>query len=462
MKPNMKWWISLTVVACVMLTAALASAQQAQGLTAVGAPDPANGYPKWYIDRNGVQLAPCLVTPADDPCALAGTFPNPAAPIVFPTNFPDEFFYMRATARIDGIGGVGRADLGYALEGAFGGATGTAADGAGAQIVFARFRLRVTAGLVPGATYTMTAPYGTQSFVAAATGTINFTSDQGCAAAPCNFASLLTNTNVGPFVRWDATSAPPAGFIGQPAVDHGITGSPFGNNFFRLTGPNVGGPGVNTVQTNLFSITGRLFVRPATTTSLTSTPNPSTVGQAVTLRATVSPVAPATGVPDGTVTFRDGAATLATATLVNGSASFVTSALATGSHSLTAVYSGSLDFSASTSAAVTQVVNAAPAPAPPPAAGADTVSINRAELAVAKGELRVEGTTTRLANGSFAASVEIHNGPAVGGACTGALIATTPVNAGSWAFRGTITLRPTTVCVKSAGGGVASRAVAQK
>jgi len=462
MKPNMKWWISLTVVACVMLTAALASAQQAQGLTAVGAPDPANGYPKWYIDRNGVQLAPCLVTPADDPCALAGTFPNPAAPIVFPTNFPDEFFYMRATARIDGIGGVGRADLGYALEGAFGGATGTAADGAGAQIVFARFRLRVTAGLVPGATYTMTAPYGTQSFVAAATGTINFTSDQGCAAAPCNFASLLTNTNVGPFVRWDATSAPPAGFIGQPAVDHGITGSPFGNNFFRLTGPNVGGPGVNTVQTNLFSITGRIFVRPATTTSLTSTPNPSTVGQAVTLRATVSPVAPATGVPDGTVTFRDGAATLATATLVNGSASFVTSALATGSHSLTAVYSGSLDFSASTSAAVTQVVNAAPAPAPPPAAGADTVSINRAELAVAKGELRVEGTTTRLANGSFAASVEIHNGPAVGGACTGALIATTPVNAGSWAFRGTITLRPTTVCVKSAGGGVASRAVAQK
>ena len=463
MKPNMKWWISLTIVACVMLTAALASAQQAQGLTAVGAPDPANGYPKWYIDRNGVQLAPCLVTPADDPCALAGTFPNPAAPIVFPTNFPDEFFYMRATARIDGIGGgVGRADIGYALEGAFGGATGTAADGAGAQIVFARFRIRVTAGLVPGATYTMTAPYGTQSFVAAGTGTINFTSDQGCAAAPCNFASLLTNTNVGPFVRWDATSAPPAGFIGQPAIAHGITGSPFGTNFFRLSGPNVGGPGVNVLETNLFNITGRIFVRPATTTSLTSTPNPSTVGQAVTLRATVSPVAPATGVPDGTVTFRDGAATLATATLVNGSASFVTSALATGSHSLTAVYSGSLDFSASTSAAVTQVVNAAPAPAPPPAGATDTVTINRAELAVAKGELRVEGTTTRLANGSFAASVEIHNGPAVGGASTGAHIATTPVSGGTWAFRGTTTLRPTTVCVKSAGGGVASRAVAQK
>src|SRR5256886_821418 len=462
MKPNLKWWISLTVVACVMLTASLASAQQASGLTAVGAPDPANGYPKWYMDGNGLQLGQCLVTPADDPCALAGTFPNPAAPIVFPTNFPDEFFSMRATARIDGIGGgIGRADLGYALEGAFGGATGTAADGAGAQIVFARFRLRVTSGLIAGSTYTMTSPYGTQSFVAAGTGTINFTSDQGCLAAPCNFASLLTNTNVGPFVRWDATSAPPAGFIGQPAIAHGITGSPFGTNFFRLAGPNVGGPGVNVLETNLFNVTGRIFVRPATTTSLTSTPNPSTVGQAVTLRATVSPVAPATGVPDGTVTFRDGAATLATATLVNGSASISVSTLATGSHSLTAVYSGSLDFAASTSAAVAQVVNAAPAPAPAPGA-TDTVTINRAELAVAKGELRVEGTTTRLANGSFAASVEIHNGPAVGGACTGALIATTPVNAGSWAFRGTTTLRPTTVCVKSAGGGVARKAVTHK
>ena len=38
-----------------------------------------------------------------------------------------------------------------------------------------------------------------------------------------------------------------------------------------------------------------------TTTSLTSTPNPSSFGQTVTLSATVNPVAPATGVPTGTV-----------------------------------------------------------------------------------------------------------------------------------------------------------------
>jgi len=194
---------------------------------------------------------------------------------------------------------------------------------------------------------------------------------------------------------------------------------------------------------------------------LTSTPNPSTTGQAVTLSATVTSAA---GVPTGTVTFRDGATVLGTATLVNGSASFVTSALATGSHSLTAVYSGSLDFAASTSAAVTQVVNAA-APAPAPAPGAtDTVSVNRAEQVINTGELRVEGVNTRIPGDGFAASVEIHSGGAVGTTCPGALIATAAVSAadGKWAFRATTGLRPTTVCVKSAGGGVASRAVTPK
>src|SRR5207244_12146889 len=79
----------------------------------------------------------------------------------------------------------------------------------------------------------------------------------------------------------------------------------------------------------------------STTTSLTSTPNPSAVGQAVTLRATVSPVAPATGVPTGSVTFRDGATSLGVVALVNGSASLTISTLAAGSHSLTAAYGGS-------------------------------------------------------------------------------------------------------------------------
>jgi len=566
----LKWWISLAVIACIGLASGVAFAQNGQGLAAVGAISPANPFPRWYTDRSGLQLGQCLDTAnPPDGCALiaAGGLPNPAAPVSFPGNFPGEFFYWRSTADIAGIGGnaANRARIVLSTQGGFGGPTLTPSDGAAAAGVFARSRIRVPAGLTPGATYTFTGPFGVRTLAADAAGTVNFTVDQGCIPTPgavpppCNFAAVLATTNVGPFLTWDpaVAPAPPAGFIGNPAVAHAVIGSPVASNFFRIEGADVGGPGVNLLETNQFlNVIGKLYVRPATTTSLTSTPNPSivgqavtltatvtpavadalvpggtvafrdgatvigtatlvngratlvtsalavgthsltvaysgdlefsastsaavtqtvnlastttsltstpnpsAVGQAVTLRATVSPVAPATGVPTGSVTFRDGATSLGVVALVNGSASLTISTLAAGSHSLTAAYGGSPTFLASTSAAVTQTVNAA-APAPPPAAGAETVTIGRAERA--GNQLRVEGTTSRLANGTFAASVEIHDGTIVGGACTGALITTTPVSGGSWAFRGTTTILGTSVCVKSAGGGVASRALQLK
>ena len=90
--------------------------------------------------------------------------------------------------------------------------------------------------------------------------------------------------------------------------------------------------------------------------ALTSSPNPSLPGQSVTLTATVSPVAPATGTPTGTVTFLDGTTTLETQALTNGVATFPTSTLTAGSHSITASYSGDNSFGAALSAPVTQVV----------------------------------------------------------------------------------------------------------
>src|SRR5262249_58629123 len=106
----------------------------------------------------------------------------------------------------------------------------------------------------------------------------------------CNFAWSLPVTNLGPFLQWDPlASVPPAGFIGVPATPHAIIGSPFGTNVFRIAGPNIGGPGVNVVETNLFNIVGKIFVRPATTTSLTGTPTSSVTGPAVTPTPTGSP-----------------------------------------------------------------------------------------------------------------------------------------------------------------------------
>jgi alpha-tubulin suppressor-like RCC1 family protein len=93
----------------------------------------------------------------------------------------------------------------------------------------------------------------------------------------------------------------------------------------------------------------------ATTASvLSSTPNPSNVGQAVTFSVIVSC---STGiVPTGTVSFKQGNATLGTSTLnASGSASFSTSTLS-GHSNIRAVYNGDANCSQSTSNSVQQVV----------------------------------------------------------------------------------------------------------
>ncbi len=93
-----------------------------------------------------------------------------------------------------------------------------------------------------------------------------------------------------------------------------------------------------------------------TSTVVLSSVNPSTVGQPVIFTAFVSASGPAAGGPTGTVTFFDGAATLATRTLVSGQASFSTAALSLGTHPITAVYSGDNTFRPSTSPVLNQVV----------------------------------------------------------------------------------------------------------
>ena len=94
----------------------------------------------------------------------------------------------------------------------------------------------------------------------------------------------------------------------------------------------------------------------ASTTALSTSLNPSGVGQAVTFSALVSG---ASGTPSGTVTFKDGATTLGAGTLASGLSSVTTAVLTQGSHSITASYGGDGNFTASTSTALTEIVNAA-------------------------------------------------------------------------------------------------------
>ena len=95
-----------------------------------------------------------------------------------------------------------------------------------------------------------------------------------------------------------------------------------------------------------------------TSVTVSSSLNPANVGESVTFTADVSA---SSGVPDGSVTFKDGASTLGTVALDgNGQASFSTSSLSGGTHSITAVYIGSQssssNFDGSTSPVLTQVV----------------------------------------------------------------------------------------------------------
>jgi Bacterial Ig-like domain (group 3) len=89
---------------------------------------------------------------------------------------------------------------------------------------------------------------------------------------------------------------------------------------------------------------------------LSSSANPSQIGQSVTFTVNASPVAPSSGVASGTITFLDGSTTLGTATLTSGLATFTTSSLAVGPHSIITTYAGDQNFAASTSAPLTQTV----------------------------------------------------------------------------------------------------------
>ena len=93
----------------------------------------------------------------------------------------------------------------------------------------------------------------------------------------------------------------------------------------------------------------------ATTTTLTSSPNPSTYGQAVTFIAAVTSSAGAP--PDGeTVSFMEGQTVLGTGSLSGGSASLTISTLPKGTNSITAAYGGDSNFVGSTSNVVKQKV----------------------------------------------------------------------------------------------------------
>jgi hypothetical protein len=101
----------------------------------------------------------------------------------------------------------------------------------------------------------------------------------------------------------------------------------------------------------------QVMARTATQTLVQA--SPSTHGQHVVLRATVTGLAPGSGNATGRVTFMDGTRALGTANVYHGQASMSVTGLATGAHSISAVYQGAGAFLGSTSAPLAYTVQKA-------------------------------------------------------------------------------------------------------
>jgi hypothetical protein len=262
---------ALTTVATVLPASTAHAAEPVTIGPAAGPVDPNTGYPFWYADGTGERFELCLDRPDSTPGLCLAAPQNPTArpwvdedPARSNLAADPEAFWHSADADIRD-GGT-RARFVAAQEATFGGPSETAT--AGEQIAFGRVRVRLR-GMVPGASYTVTQPYGTDTYVADGEGQVFVTEDIGCFDVPCDFTRSY-DSSVTSFLRWDPAadraSVPatgPAelepGYVGNPDVPHRVVGSPTGNNFFRVQGPAVGGRGVNVIETDLFSVQGKLW-----------------------------------------------------------------------------------------------------------------------------------------------------------------------------------------------------------
>lgn len=223
-------------------------------------------FPLWYQDHNNLSLELCrskAVSPLGGYlCTLipqAGVYDD-TQPLVFPSNWPSELFWFLAETSLpnSGINNYNLEVYVAAIEAAF--ANELPRDGD--QNAFARIRIRATVPNNRLGTYTVTHPFGRETFNVTQGGrrAINFTSDIGIAEAG-NFTGALTG-QVGPFLtRADGTTItaidPETGevetFIGDPNVPTQVTGGLDGVNYVEISGP------AGTIRSNLFTLSGKLY-----------------------------------------------------------------------------------------------------------------------------------------------------------------------------------------------------------
>ncbi|MGV9853960.1 beta strand repeat-containing protein [Streptomyces sp. NPDC003442] len=233
----------------------------------------------------------------------------------------------------------------------------------------------VTTSVIPVGTHAVTATYGGNTGVAGSSASGSVTVGQAASTTALTITPASPVCGQSVTLCAQVTTTPPGTCTPTGTVTFTIAGGP------TLTG-TLNGSGQACVSTSAIpvgahavtatyggntgvagsSASGSVTVGQAnTTTTLTSSPNPSTPGQNVTFTATVTAVPPATGTPTGNVTFViSGGPTLIGTLNGAGQATVSTNTLTTGAHTVTATYGGGTCFAGSTSPTITQNVVAAP------------------------------------------------------------------------------------------------------
>ena len=224
-----------------------------------GPVNPNNGFATYVQDSGSVLGAPLALEICLDgdgvtgPCIFDAV--DPANPYSVQVGFGAEAFWFLATAVIDNPANNFSAELVQAVEAAW----VAEVPGEGDQFPFTRLRIRLDVPAI--GSYTVVHPYGQIIYEVNALEAGRDVNDP----IDIPFAPNATNQRgrILPYLIWDPAIPPaaPAGYIGDPLVEHAVIGSPCGTNEFTVIPPagvNIGAGAGNPVTQTLFTVQGKI------------------------------------------------------------------------------------------------------------------------------------------------------------------------------------------------------------
>jgi hypothetical protein len=233
-------------------------------------------------------------------------------------------------------------------------------------------RATLTTGALPVGSDQLTAVYGGDAAYRASTSSPQ-TVTVGKADSLVDVTSAKTPTVTGEAVDVTAAVSAVAPGAGTPSgtVQLEVDGSPVGSPAPLVNGTATF-PAVTSLGAGTHTITARyagddsftgdtdslqqVVEQAGTTTTVVTSPEVTNEGTEFTITAAVVANAPASGDPDGTVSFTADGDPIGTAAVEHGRATITSADLPPGNHAIAASYSGSDDYAASTSDAVNHTV----------------------------------------------------------------------------------------------------------